>query len=472
MPRNIINRGRRGLRYFNASSNASLLPSENNFFSAKAYIHTQAHWRNKNRRTNDKTGLFTRHHARGFASTKKLTKTEVRASKNVNGRPLQEAIGASLKDVLKGENQSKSKGKATTVTLDDYILKPFAADTPAVPRLSYDLAKVLFNPGVYWLQDPRSRVYNFDPYLEKIMPSTEFDFEALKEYITASEDTNLREIAAKAGSRYFGSSSSMVATLCHFHYLISQWRPLQFEDQTRSFPITSTKSTIIERAPTAIFLKWKNGTYGIDADKQFSTANILMMMGKSMEKLMTLETTEFEKYRLSNPEQISMEARTTPESFHYTTAGNIMMRSQLDAHDSRLPNSGMFDLKTRAVVTVRMNADKYMDGKGYEITRQNGIWGSFEREYYDMIRSAFLKYSLQVRMGRMDGVFVAFHNTERIFGFQYINLSEMDRAVHGQDKLQAGDGEFAFSLQLFERVLDKATAKFPNTVSRRVIDYL
>lgn len=39
-----------------------------------------------------------------------------------------------------------------------------------------------------------------------------------------------------------------------------------------------------------------------------------------------------------------------------------------------------------------------------------------------MTRSAFLKYSMQVRIGDMDGIFVAYHNTARIFGFQYISL--------------------------------------------------
>ena len=31
------------------------------------------------------------------------------------------------------------------------------------------------------------------------------------------------------------------------------------------------------------------------------------------------------------------------------------MRSQLDCQDSRLPGTGVFDLKTRACVTIRMD---------------------------------------------------------------------------------------------------------------------
>lgn len=31
----------------------------------------------------------------------------------------------------------------------------------------------------------------------------------------------------------------------------------------------------------------------------------------------------------------------------------------------------------------------------------------------------------------MDGVFVAYHNTARLFGFQYVSLEEMDERLFG-----------------------------------------
>ena len=394
-------------------------------------------------------------------SKSKASKPKGRVSRNAKRNSaintLQEIMGKSI-----CKTQEADKG---SVDADTCMPQPVVAPITPVPHLAYDLAKVLFNPGVYYLQDPRSRVYNFDPYLERIMPAAEFDFNALKRYITSSDDNTLRNIASDSDKRYSGSSSSMTAVLAHFHYLISQWRPLEFGTLSKSFPNASTNTTVIERAPAAIFLKWRNGRYAIDADKEFSNSNILMMLGKSMEKLLTLPTSEFEKYRLSNPEQVSHEARTTPDSFHFTTTGKFMLRSQLDAYDSRLPGTGMFDLKTRAVVTVRMDAKNYKEGRDYEIRQSYGEWESFEREYHDMIRSAFLKYSLQVRMGRMDGIFVAFHNTQRIFGFQYVPLSEMDQALHGQNDTSLGNREFALSLSLLEKVLDKATEKYPNTVS-------
>src|SRR5690606_34802264 len=57
-----------------------------------------------------------------------------------------------------------------------------------VPKLSYGLDRCLFMQGVYPLQDPRSKVYNFDPYLTTIMPTHEFDFTAIKAFVSSSED--------------------------------------------------------------------------------------------------------------------------------------------------------------------------------------------------------------------------------------------------------------------------------------------
>ncbi|KAM0287405.1 hypothetical protein ACHAQH_000355 [Verticillium albo-atrum] len=337
---------------------------------------------------------------------------------------------------------------------------------PEVPKLSYGLDRVLFNPGVYHLQDPRSRVYNFDPYLSKIMPTTEFDFGALKKYVTSSKDTTLNDLAAKLGKKYSGSTSSMTSMLSHFHFLLSAWRPINPENLSQGFEPDFSSYTLISRAPAAIFLNLNNGVYSIDADKEYDTANVLSMLGKSMEKLLTLPKEEFERYRHKYSNSISEEERNAEEAFHFSTLGDFLMRSQLDAYDKRLPGTGMFDLKTRAVVSIRMDAAQFKKGQGYEIRRRFGQWESFEREYYDMIRAAFLKYSLQVRMGRMDGIFVAFHNTQRIFGFQYIPLEEMDTALHGTDDRSLGDQEFKLSLHLLNEVLDRATKKFPGRTLR------
>jgi hypothetical protein len=348
-----------------------------------------------------------------------------------------------------------------TIKAPDLFISPVEENVLPVPGLSHDLSRVLFNPGIYQLQDPRSRVFNFDPYLQNIMPVAEFDFNALKDYITSSKDDTLSQIASQRGRKYVGSSSSMTGMLVHFHFLLSHWREINTSTLSRGFPEKLTSFTAIQRAPSAIFLRWKDGHYAIDADKEYDSANILMSLGRSLEKLFTLEKDEFERYRKSNQAEFSEEERSIPESYHYSEMGKFLMRSQLDAHDPRLPGTGMFDLKTRAVVSIRMNTSRHEEGLGYQIRQRFGGWESYEREFFDMIRSAFLKYSLQVRMGRMDGIFVAFHNVEQIFGFQYVSLPELDLHLHGQSDTTLGDQEFKISLAMLEEVFDRATKKFP-----------
>ena len=351
----------------------------------------------------------------------------------------------------------------TFTSLDSSILtvSPLESDQPPIPSLAHDLQRVLFNPGIYQLQDPRSRVYNFDPYLKSIMPVTEFDFSALSEYITSSKDDTLLQLARDRGRKYLGSSSSMTSVLSQFHFLLSRWRDVTTSMMSRGFPDTFTQVSHLSKAPAAVMLRHKDGVYAIDADKEFDRQTILSVLGKSMEKLLTSSKEVYEQYRRSDEQAPFVLEKPSRESYHYSELGDFLMRAQLDAKDPRLPGTGVFDLKTRAVVSVRMDALNYQEGLGYQIKDRYGEFESYEREFFDMIRSAFLKYSLQVRMGRMDGIFVTYHNVESIFGFQYIGLPELDFAIHGQTDTALGDQEFRLSLGLWNDVLDRVTHKFP-----------
>lgn len=383
---------------------------------------------------------------------------------------LKEALmGSSLKGLIGKEKKQqreylKENLKIEEVAPEDFSFEPIEVDMPPVPMLSYGLDRVLFNPGVYRLQDPRTGVYNFDPYLEKIMPVEEFDFDALSEYKTSSKDEDLLAVTRKLGIKYTGSTSSMSSVLQHFHFLLSANRRLDHSMLSKNFPDPTNKFSRITQGPDAIFLRYKDGVYAIDADKTYDTPNVMSWLGHSLEKLLTTERTEFERYRRSNPEQTPAEDNSA-RCFHYSKQGSILMRSQLDAQDPRLPGAGIFDLKTRAVVSIRMNHKEYQEGLGYQLRYAQGEWESFEREFYDMTRATMLKYSLQVRMGRMDGIFLAYHNIERIFGFQYLSLAEMDQVLHGQPDTCLGDKEFKLSIGLMEELLNRATEKFPNTVS-------
>ncbi|KAG6288165.1 hypothetical protein E4U09_005721 [Claviceps aff. purpurea] len=390
------------------------------------------------------------------AKTKKATKKATKTSK----------VAKSPKTPKAPKKPKKTVLEVKTIRPTKLELRALDEETTQVPpSLSYDLDRVLFNPGVYHMQDHRSGVFNFDPYLASIMPVEEFDYSALNGYTTSSKDARLRKLCAKHELKYCGSTSSMTSILSHLHFLISAWRKPNFDNLSRSLNPDSQNFTSLSRGPVAAFAHFKDGVYAIDADKQYDKENVLSMLGQSMEKLLTVPKEEFEMYRRSRSHQLADEEKAA-ETHHYTTLGDFMMRSQLDAHDPRLPGSGIFDLKTRAVVTIRMDVTEYEKGVGYEIRQRFGQWESFEREYCDMIRAAFLKYSLQVRMGRMDGIFVAYHNTQRIFGFQYISLAEMDQAIHGTNDTRLGDLEFMCSVKMLNDLLDRATQKFPGRTLR------
>lgn len=63
---------------------------------------------------------------------------------------------------------------------------------------------------------------------------------------------------------------------------------------------------------------------------------------------------------------------------------------------------------------------------------------------------------------------VAYHNTSKIFGFQYISREEMDSRLFGSTKI--GDQVFRNALVMFESILDRATEKYPRQTLRLSFD--
>lgn len=409
-------------------------------------------------------------------ATRKATKAATKSAKAVE-KPANTKAGAKAAERTHPTTKKRSRRKRATkadlgvesIRPDELNLEAVEQENPENAKLSYGLDRVLFNPGVYHLSDPRTGVYNFDPYLASIMPVDQFDWNALKGFVSSSADTKLRRTTIAHGKKYCGSTSSMTSMLSHFHFLLSGWRPLSFENLSQSITPLSTNFVKYQRGPASSYAIFRDGVYSFDSDKEYDRETVLSMMGKSMEKLLTLPKEDFEKYRRTRSHLLSDEEKNADEVYHYTTLGDFMMRSQQDAYDPRLPGTGTFDLKTRAVVSIRMDMD-HAKSTGYEIRKRFGQWNSFEREYHDMVRAAFLKYSLQVRMGRMDGIFVAFHNTQRIFGFQYVSLEEMDAAIHGSNSRWVGDQEFKASLALLNDLMDRAAKRFPGQSLRLLVE--
>lgn len=65
----------------------------------------------------------------------------------------------------------------------------------------------------------------------------------------------------------------------------------------------------------------------------------------------------------------------------------------------------------------------------------------------------------------MDGIFIAFHNTEQIFGFQYMPVKEMDVGLFGSPDV--GDRIFQQCVGLLTKILGAIKQMFPVQVGSR-----
>ncbi|KAG1718268.1 mitochondrial protein Pet127-domain-containing protein [Suillus lakei] len=376
-----------------------------------------------------------------------------------------------LFDDVRDLNVPPSKQSPVNNILED--IDPPSEHKP-IARLAHGLDRVLFNPGVHWLQDPRSRVYNFTPWLESIPKVTDFAFERVTGFIRSSEDDDLHTLAKMHSRPYVGSTSSLTGLLSHIYFLISGGKEVDTSVLSGAFAHEPTNFTPGQRMPVSIVLRYKDGVWAIDSGKDGeddSQKNVLTWMGTLLEKFLTVPEPEFKTLLRSSPAPAEGEKDERREAYRYAKSDRFLMRSQLDCVDPRLPGTGVFDVKTRAAVPIRLDLLNFEENSGYLIRTLHGPLESFEKEYYDLIRSAFLKYSFQARIGNMDGVFVAYHNTARVFGFQYVSLEEMDARLFGPDVKPAGalDGDgtptrgarvFEKCVKLLETVMDEIVGVF------------
>ncbi|KXS20889.1 Pet127-domain-containing protein [Gonapodya prolifera JEL478] len=343
-------------------------------------------------------------------------------------------------------------------------------DHTVIPRLSMGLERVLFHSGVQVLQDPRSRVFNFDPSLKRIPRIEEFDFSLLSPFVPPSQDEALHKYGNKCGARYVASTSSAGSALSQFVLSVTDHRDIDTSGMSMAFLGESRKHTRMIRAPCSVLLHWipEEGIYAMDAEKPEDESlgdTTLSQLGNVLEKKLTLSKEEFAGYLLTEggaakrPEN----SERTNDSFHYGKFGSFLLRSQIDCHHPSLPK-GTFDIKTRATQMIRMDPKNHMSNLGYKLQSHRGAYQSYEREYYDMIRGAGLKWSLQARIGAMDGIFVCHHNTDEIFGFQYIPLDTIDALLFGSSEI--AEQSFLASLRMLEDCLSEVTAKLPQHTLR------
>ncbi|ORX36075.1 mitochondrial protein Pet127-domain-containing protein [Kockovaella imperatae] len=332
-----------------------------------------------------------------------------------------------------------------------------------VNRLRSNLTGIPFSPGIHFMQDPRTGVYNFDPnQLHQVPSPEEFAYDRVAPYSKPSTHKELANLAEKASCTYAGSTSTLTKAFSQIYFLISRDRGVNIKQFSGHFTTERTDFSFGCQLPACLEVTKnpENGVWYVDNDKSVDVDNILADYGVIMEKMLTLEPEEFAKLLKKNPgEPNAQQQDVSTEAFYYQHGAKLMMRSQLDCYDPRLPGTGVFDIKTRACLPIRYDRANWIANSAYEISQEKGFVRSFEREDYDMLRATMLKYSMQARIGAMDGIFVAYHSTAKIFGFRYLPLAEIDSQLFGTTEM--AEMSFKLCVALFESLLDEVVGCFP-----------
>jgi len=339
-----------------------------------------------------------------------------------------------------------------------------------VPELAHGLSKIISTKTETPVPlSSKFRGAHFDSFLKKIAQPDEINWAGIPPFIPPSQDAKLNKLAAEHGASFQASTSSISGLYSHAYMLLSNWKPVdisKFSSAFRNMPNQFTST--IRLKPAVVHLIPHNGIMCINAENEKEQRNkILMDLGKAMERMLTMDKKTFNSLMLKplgSDEMPEFPEELLLGAYNFSISNGIMLRSQLDCV---LGKNKIFDLKTRATHAIRNcynilpdipSEECHLHFTDYRITQQYGLWHSFERELYDMLRSAFLKYSCQLRIGAMDGAFVTYHNTQEIFGFQYITLDYMDTLLYGSPQM----GRFFFdeSMKIVSHILHEVIQRY------------
>ncbi|CDF39338.1 unnamed protein product [Chondrus crispus] len=368
-------------------------------------------------------------------------------------------------------------------------------DPSIIPILKHGVEAVLRGDGVYPLEAPwikargvhnngrrlrrRASHSENDQYqlyygdsLRTIVHPDHIAWENIPEYIPAGSDTRLQQIAeSTANVHFYSSTSSITPAISALYHLISNFRDTDLQGRLSShISDLPTYFSKMHRRPVAFTVKrnsLKRRIYSVNAHSGPATGpSILRDLGHSMERMLTTSPNEFStKYVRSPNENSSVHHDNMNESkglaspdeqfYNYSKISKFLLRAQIDCRNE---NTGeVFDVKTRAVAPIRYDLQNYEAFSTHRLRFLRGKRDSYEREFYDMVRTVFLKYALQLRIGRMSGALVAYHNTSEILGLEYLPLKEINSYVFGSEKW--GDIAFGTTMHLLQDVLEKITAE-------------
>ena len=368
------------------------------------------------------------------------------------------------------------------------------------PVLTLHLETVVNNPGIYPIEEIRKMCDYKNQNLQALKPETtkktirkfisesnipdlkvtkkyttslfeslpkpeEIESENFDKYIPPNKDQTLINLMKSKECLFASSTSGLSNILSHYFYKLTNFKSPHFYNLSEKFTNEPFKFMMFQRKPISIAINKHGGNFhSISQNKIFADKNdfILLKMGKYMEKIFTNDEESFRQKYMQIGKLIDI---SEPEYFNFVTYDKILLRSQIDCSTllEKTKKNIFFEIKTRACSPIRYDINNYKDYLDYEIKTLTGIQNSYEREFYDLIRGGFLKYIFQLKIGGMHGAFISYHNTEKIFGFEYISLIDMERRVFGNTYFS--DLVFKASFKLLQETFTEILSKYDTSKS-------
>ncbi|KAJ3390326.1 hypothetical protein HDU92_000565 [Lobulomyces angularis] len=371
-----------------------------------------------------------------------------------------------LENLIKNENL---RGEIFSLTNSDFtkrIIKK--ADISKIPSLKHDLQRfVNSEEKFYSLKESKLNI--------EITQPRNFYYNRLSPYKKPHQDKILQTEAKNADVKYFSSTSSITNLLVKMYSLINPRKNVFYISKSAEFSDEPQRFTNIIRKPTSSIVHWKSSTLkGIDIERAAGIGveppTILLKMGRSLEKMLVLESDDY-NYFVKDKSLPQKEGMFMDDgNYNYTKMCDFLFRSQIDCKiaSCNLKKNMIFDIKSRAVFPIRMDVQNYEKYLEYKFNNVHGIFYSWEREYFDMLRSVFIKWNFQGKLGLMDGMFVIYHTTKDALGFQYISLDTINKHLCGS--VEFGDYLFKSAVQLLNKVMNYLVKRYPEKNLRLTLD--
>jgi hypothetical protein len=315
-------------------------------------------------------------------------------------------------------------------------------DKSLIPRLGHNLERVVQHSGVHTFKWKGKN--QFHPFLDRIIQPSQFQIK--NSFKKPSADPLIKQVHASQRVRYVSSTSSISSALSQIYLGISNHNPT-YSKEMRTFQNATNSYANSVKKPSAIIVSpYQNvDAYSIDSFQFEGKETILSTLGMTLERMLCMTADEFYSRQWAK------------EQYIISKFGDFMIRAQLDCYSPTI--DGYVDIKTRAISHIRHDVTNYNLHTRTHLETIMGQENSFEKEFYDMVRSVFIKYSLQARLGQMSGMFVAYHNTLHFQGFEYLTLQEIENYVFGNSTIASQC--FDWEIMLLKQVLDKVTGDFP-----------